>query len=139
MFLTFLNMEDYRKYDVDSPSVMFATHMCYVFIVALLIFNILVAMITAAVDTVEENREIEMKLSQLDSIRELEHNLSSIPLVGRLCNRMWKFMARFHFTEEQGRFCVVEIVSGNRLRSDHVISRTKRVRYQEFQMSSYST
>ena len=54
MLVTFLNMKDYRHYDVDSTSILYA-NISFVFIVGLLIYNILIAMITDTVETVYEN------------------------------------------------------------------------------------
>ena len=114
MFSTFLNMKDYRTYKVDSKSILYAMHISYVFAVALLLYNITIAMVTGAVESIEENYDIEMKLSQLDTIMEIEYNLSAIPIMNRVFNRWWTFTVGYFFSEFDGRFCIVDIVSGNR-------------------------
>ena len=121
MFQTFLNMKDYTGYNSNSKTTLYANHMTYVFIVGLLIFNILVAMITDSVDTVSENRDIEITLSQLESIREIEYNMAAIPLCGRWYCRYWAYFAKFYFPNADGRFYAVEVVSGNRKNQENVI------------------
>ena len=138
MFLTFLNMKDYRIYNVDSKSILYAMHISYVFSVALLLYNILIAMITDTVDTIEENSDIEMKLSRLDTIMEIEYNLSAIPVMNRVFNRLWTFTVGYFFSEFEGRFCIVDISSGHPDRAEHVVTTTTITRRREFRISSYA-
>jgi len=87
IFLSFLNMQDYTQFSVRSKTVLYTQHIIFVFVVGIMLLNLLLAISNDTVNRVYRDREMMISLGKLFATREININISRMPLIGRLYAR----------------------------------------------------
>ena len=105
--MTLINMQNYTEFDVKSPTILYATHVCYVLIVAILLFNLMIALFTDIISKVQENRAVEVMICQLTAHLQLEEMMLSLPVLNKLYIRFTRAFLVRTFLTEQNKFVVV--------------------------------
>ena len=86
--LIFLNMPDLRQLAIDSPLGMYCAHVAFVFAVAILFYNLQIAMLSEDVSHVYENKSIIVSINQILAVGEIDFMFSNIPGISKF-NRYW--------------------------------------------------
>ena len=107
VILAFVNMEDYRKYDVIFKPILFLNHVMFVSLVCLLVYSLLIASMTDAMNALEQNKHLEMRLTREYFARELHSNLLTIPTLGKFYGRWRDTVSRKSFVHENGRIFIL--------------------------------
>lgn len=107
-FTIMLNMADTRAYmlQTSDPLVFMLLHMLYVFIVAILLVNFLVALMSNSVAEVANNRQAIITIQRISVVLQLEDKLGPIALF----RRFYQYKQRQHFLCANDKIYLVESV-----------------------------
>ena len=104
---TFLNMFNYTPFIVVNALVLYLSHVCFVFIVGILMYNLLIALFSDTVTKIHERRKLEMTLCQLLSCKYLERKVSEVPFLRTLHQRLVLWQLKRNYACENGRYFLV--------------------------------
>lgn len=101
-FLAMLNIVDFRSHRFIAVA-LYVIHVCYVFMISILLINFLIALFSSSYSDVTNNRDITFVIQSLTVISLLEQRL-----VGPL-GKMLDWLKRRHFTYSSGRFYITKV------------------------------
>jgi len=107
MCMTILNMQNYTEFDVKSPAILYVTHVCFVLIVAILLFNLMIALFTDIISKVQENKAVEVMICQLTAHLQFEEMMFRLPILRKLYIRFTRGFLVRTFLTEQNRFLII--------------------------------
>ena len=98
-----LNMEDFVDYDVPDSSVLFILHVVFVFVIAILLVNFLIALLSTSAGKVQEHQDTIVMVQRLLVINTVERRL-------RKCfDWYYRRMCKYLYVEEKGRIYLVAV------------------------------
>ncbi len=104
VFTVMLNMVDHTSYDVRHASVLHVLHLVFVFVVAILMINFLIAVMSTSAARIEEGKTLVLTLERLYTSQLVEERLSwLLPGYYRRCRRK--------YLEHRGQRCYVLYVT----------------------------
>ena len=113
IFLVGVNMIDFKQFRGESGShdyhILLLFHICYIFILQVLLLNFLIALLSTSVAEVMEHKEVIMLLQKMNIIYLMELVQSKLSCFSFL----WKCLQRQNFHVENGRF-YLKVVSLNK-------------------------
>ena len=68
MFLVMLNMLDFTQYQMNNSSILFITHILFVFVVAILLVNFLIAVMSDSAARISSRKKILIRLEKLHAV-----------------------------------------------------------------------
>ena len=96
-------MEDFVDYDVPDSSVLFILHVVFVFVIAILLVNFLIALLSTSAGKVQEHQDTIVMIQRLSIINTVERRL-------RKCfDWYFKRMCQYLYVEENGRIYLVAV------------------------------
>src|SRR6218665_411115 len=104
---TLLSMFNYKHFDVINALLLYLSHACYVFIVGVLMYNLLIAILSETITKVHERRKLEMTLCQLLTYKYLERKVSEVPILRTLYRRLMLWQLKRNYVSKNGRYFLV--------------------------------
>ena len=104
---TLLSMFNYKHFDVMNALILYLSHACYVFIVGVLMYNLLIAILSETITKVHERRKLEMTLCQLLTYKYLERKVSEVPILRTLYRRLMLWQLKRNYVSKNGRYFLV--------------------------------
>ena len=98
-----LNMVDFSTYSVADSSVLFILHIVYVFVVAILLVNFLIALLSTSAGKVQENQDIILMVQRLSVINTVEERFM------KMFSWYYQRICKYLCVEENGRIYLVTI------------------------------
>ena len=68
MFMVMLNMINFTQYDLKDPSVIYFTHVIFIFMVAILLINFLIAVMSDSASRIAQQKNILIRLEKLHAL-----------------------------------------------------------------------
>lgn len=96
-------MVDFTSYTVSDTNVLFILHAVYVFVIAILLVNFLIALLSTSAGKVEEHQNIILMVQRLSIINAVEKVFSKI------FPWYYKKIRRHLYVEENGRIYLVTV------------------------------
>ena len=108
-FTVLLNMVDFTQYRVmiteDGYFVLLFLHVGYVFTLAILLINFLIALLSSSVSEVMENKDTIMTIQKLSVIYQTERFMEWLSFF----KPVWKYLQRRQFHIKGGRYYLIKI------------------------------
>ncbi len=108
-FVVSLNMIDFTQFRGGTPSfgyfVLLFLHVCYIFVLMILLQNFLIALLSTAVAEVMEHKEVIMLLQKMHIIYLIEFLLAKFSC----CFAIWKYFQNKNFHIENGRYYIKRV------------------------------
>ena len=107
-FLVMLNMVDFRTVSDDISTEVYALHITFVFIIAILLLNFLIAMLSSSYEHVMNYRNIFVRMQILSLTMIADSRFQ------KLLPRLRNCLLRRHFVHENGRFFICRVIDMNK-------------------------
>lgn len=104
-----LNLVDFTSYTVADKEILYVLHAVYVFMVAILMVNFLIALLSTSAGRVEEHQDLILIVQRLAVINDVERRLR------RLFAWYYRRIQKFLYVQENGQiFLLVARIPVNR-------------------------
>lgn len=108
-FLIFLNTLDLRRLSIGVQEGLHATHICFVFIVGVLLFNLQIALFSDEVNKISANREIILLIDHLWTVRSIDNIGLNTPIVRSIYIHLNQASIKKNFACLEGKMYLVSV------------------------------
>jgi hypothetical protein len=103
MFLVMLSILDFTQLDVNNSNIMYIAHVLFIFVVAILLVNFLIAVMSESAARISECKKILIRLEKLHAVFIVDSRL------GWLLRRYYNYMVRKLAVVEHGRVYIINV------------------------------
>ena len=115
MFLTYLNIQDYREFDVTYPAVLYFVHACYVLNIGILFYNLLIALFTDDISKVNERKRFVVTFSELMGQLQFEIAVLLLPYARGIHIKFSSFLLQRYFLTDKSRILIISKMCARRV------------------------
>src|SRR6218665_61977 len=108
-FLIFLNVFDVRDLSIDAQAGLRTTHICFVFVVGVLLYNLLIAMFTDEINKVSENKEVALCVDHLWTVGSIDTIGLNTPIVRSMYTHLNRASIKNNFACLEDKICLVSV------------------------------
>lgn len=98
-------MVDFTSYEVSDTSTLYILHVVYVFVIAILLVNFLIALLSTSAGRVQEHEDVILMVQRLSVVGALEQRLR------RLFSCYYNRVNKWLYHEERGKLYLIKVKS----------------------------